>query len=785
MRRLFVASLVWVVSLVMAWAAPVSEQAARQAAMDFVRQQWPALTRGGAVELTRADIEVADGEKPGIFVFNSQKGYVVISGDDELPAVLAYGNGATYDYRTASPALNALLEAYNEAIATKSLTRADVPTHADIAPMVKTKWDQDAPYNAQCPNQYPTGCVATAMAQVMYYHRWPASYDWGKMKTSYGESDTGAAADAVAKLMADCGDKVFMKYAEGSSSAANREPSEALRYDFGYAETTEYVERFLFTNKAWDALIYGELKAKRPVMYFGQSVSSGKGESGHAFVVDGYEAKGGLGYYHVNWGWGGSSDDYFLLSSLNPRYQYTGGNAGSSGYSYSQCAVIGIQPAAEPMAYTTRLSVEEVSIKDDAGSYSRSSTAENFPAFGVKFSFFNTRKPEVERQYDLGLALYQDRKLVKMIFEHDTKEWCNQVYGTDGLPYNKGIAASVSGIAIGADLPDGTYQLRMMSRETGKSDWTWAQKAVQAYVEFNISGTKMTTTTYGNADYVAPSDFQINSVKVSDNPQVGRMMKITINLTDKNATNNSPVFLWGNASISAGSDTYQLLAGGGTNLEAGETGEVILDYTPQRAGEFTFVLSGSKNNCDTKLYTFTANVAEASQADVDISIGKVMADGAGEPTGKVRTVGGQRLKGTIALTNLGTETYDNDVQVCLLSNTKERGTYYLVKYQNASARIAVGQTAEIPYDFNDLESDLYYGIMVFALERGEWKALAEKLSYDVIFHLTGGSGISAVEAVGADADVYNLNGVRMGKASELESLPKGVYIINQKKIMKR
>ena len=75
--------------------------------------------------------------------------------------------------------------------------------------------------------------------------------------------------------------------------------------------------------------------------------------------------------------------------------------------------------------------------------------------------------------------------------------------------------------------------------------------------------------------------------------------------------------------------------------------------------------------------------------------------------------------------------------------------------------------------------------MVFALERGEWKALAEKLSYDVIFHLTGGSGISAVEAVGADADVYNLNGVRMGKASELESLPKGVYIINQKKIMKR
>lgn len=783
MKRILITTFVWIVGLVTTLAAPVSEQAAKRAAMDFLRQQGAATTRGEAIVLTRAVTEVADGEDAGIFVFNSPSGYVVMSADDDLPAVLAYGRGTPYDSQTAPPALQALLEAYHVGIATKAFTRADVPTHSDVAPLVKAKWNQRAPFSNLCPEGCPTGCVATAMAQVMHYHQWPASYNWSQMKTSYSDTDTGAAADAVAKLMADCGEKVFMKYGKESSSAKSHLVSEALRYDFGYAETTEFVPRYVYTAKAWDALIYGEVAAKRPVLYSGNSVSSGRGEVGHEFVIDGYEVKGGAGYYHVNWGWGGSSDDYFLLSALNPKYQYTGGNAGSSGYSYVQYAVIGIQPAVEPLEKTTRFSVERVSIKDDKGSYTRTSTSADFPAFTVRFSYFNTMYPEKAREYDYAIALYQDRKLVKILRQDALKDAVKEVYGTDALEFNKGIILGRS-VTFGSGLSDGKYQIRILSRESGTTAWTWGQKAFAAYVEVNISGTTMTTTTYGNVSARAPYSFDIHSVKVSEEPQVGKPMAITINLTDKNESSNAPVFVWGNASIEAGVDTYQLLAGGGTNLDPGARGEVTLEYTPQRSGTFNFVVSGSAENCDTKLYTFSVEVADMSMADVEISFDKVMVDGAGEPNGVIRKVAGQRLSGKVSLTNNGTETYNDILQVYLYHNTEAKGTYHAVNYQIVSVKLAVGKSVDVAFDFDGLNVDEYYGIIVYAKERGEGKKL-NGLNSDNIFKITGGTGIAAVEVDEEDADVYNLNGVRVGKASELKTLPKGIYIIHgQKRVVK-
>lgn len=783
MKKILITTFVWIVGLVTTLAAPVSEQAAKCAAMDFLRQQGAATTRGEAIELTRAVTEVADGEDAGIFVFNSPSGYVVMSADDDLPAVLAYGRGTPYDSQTAPPALQALLEAYHVGIATKAFTRADVPTHSDVAPLVKAKWNQRAPFNNLCPEGCPTGCVATAMAQVMHYHQWPASYNWSQMKTSYSDTDTGAAADAVAKLMADCGEKVYMKYGKESSSAKSHLVSEALRYDFGYAETTEFVPRYVYTARSWDALIYSEVAAKRPVLYSGNSVSSGKGESGHEFVIDGYEVKGGVGYFHVNWGWGGSSDDYFLLSALNPKYQYTGGNAGSSGYSYVQYAVIGIQPAAEPMEKTTRFSVERVSIKDDTGSYTRTSKSADFPAITVRFSYFNTMYPEKAREYDYAIALYQDRKLVKILRQDALKDAVKEVYGTDALEFNKGIILGRS-VTFGSGLSDGKYQIRILSRESGTTAWTWGQKAFAAYVEVNISGTTMTTTTYGNVLARAPYSFDIHSVKVSEEPQVGKPMSITINLTDKNESSNAPVFVWGNASIEAGVDTYQLLAGGGTNLDPGARGEVTLEYTPQRSGTFNFVVSGSAENCDTKLYTFSVEVADMSMADVEISFDKVMVDGAGEPNGVIRKVVGQRLSGKVSLTNNGTETYNDILQVYLYHNTEAKGTYHAVNYQIVSVKLAVGKSVDVAFDFDGLNVDEYYGIIVYAKERGEGKKL-NGLNSDNIFKITGGTGIAAVEVDDDDADVYNLNGVRVGKASELKTLPKGIYILHgQKRVVK-
>ena len=242
MKRFLLSTLVWVFGLLMAVAAPINEQTAKRAAQDFMKHQLPALTRGETVELSRAITGVADGDDAGIFVFNAQKGFVVISGNDELPTVLAYSNGDAYDAQTAPPAMKAMLEAYHHAAKTTANTRVSVPTHADISPLIKTKWDQDAPYNLQTPKgssveHCPTGCLATALAQIMYYHQYPDGFEWSKMKTSYKSTDTGDEVNAVAKLMADVGEKLFMDYGDFESSARFIDACEALRYDYGYSET--------------------------------------------------------------------------------------------------------------------------------------------------------------------------------------------------------------------------------------------------------------------------------------------------------------------------------------------------------------------------------------------------------------------------------------------------------------------------------------------------------------------------------------------------------------------
>lgn len=783
MKRFLLTSFVWVVCLLMIVAAPVNEQAAKQTALDFMKRQMSALTRGEVMELTRAVTGVADGDDAGIYVFNAQKGFVVISANDDLPAVLAYSNGEPYDAKKAPEAMKLMLKAYHTAATTKVYTRADVPTHDNVAPLTKTMWDQNAPYNKYCPSGCPTGCVATAMAQVMYYHKCPASYDWDKMNTSYSSTDTGEAADAVARLMSDVGEAVFMEYTVSGSSAYNLDACEALRYDFGYAETTEYVQREAFTAQAWDALVYGELAASRPVILGASSISSANGNEGHAFILDGYEVKSGTGYYHINWGWGGRSDDYFLLSVLNPSNQYTGGNAGSSGYSIGQTAIIGIQPAETPMEKTTRLWAYNVHIDKDKGTYTRTSTSDDFPALVMYLDCYNNAKPEAAREYDIAIALYKGHELVQILDQAPLKAVVQYVYGTDALGYRSGILNLDADVSFGSGLADGTYQLRVLSRESGKTDWAWAFCAVHNYVEVVISGTTMKTTTYGLPRTPEVSDFTINSVNVSGSKKVGEPLKITINLTDKNQIGNMPIYLWGNASLSAGSDSYQLLTGGGCNLDPNETGEMTLEYTPQRAGEFKFILSGSMSKYDTPLYTFTENISGMyllSELIID--------DSEPQPIG-LNNLSGTTLKGVARIYNYGSDPFDDNIYLDLGETASLENKFSLVSNNNVKTTIAVGQSVDLPINITDLKANYYYVLLLSIQENGKKKYLnADEngyFNYSNIYHTGEDTGIGIIPVDTPDADVYNMQGVRLGKASGLKTLPKGLYIINKKKIINR
>ena len=315
-----------------------------------------------------------------VFANGEDKGFTIVSGDDRMPEVVGYSAQGTYDPDHLPANYVGFMKAYQETVeallkgdaqvsgglAEARQWRAERAGSAAVAPLLGgIKWNQGAPYNKMCPlydgtNRSVTGCVATAMAQVMMYYQYPkelkttikayntqtygiqipeissgATYDWDNMLPDYSKSDYNSAqADAVAKLMYHCGAAVKMDY--GPLSGANVTPAILATY-FGYdADLMQDLTRTVFTLQQWMTLIDNELKAKRPILYSGQA-----SDGGHEFVCDGSDGKG---LYHINWGWGGYQDGYFDLTILQPQKGGAGSGSAVDGYNRNCSMIIGIAP---------------------------------------------------------------------------------------------------------------------------------------------------------------------------------------------------------------------------------------------------------------------------------------------------------------------------------------------------------------------------------------------------------------------------------------------------------
>lgn len=321
--------------------------------------------------------ETASGEA-AYYVFTNAAGTLFVSADDVALPLLGYSDSANFDPNNIPPQLKWWLDQYSAEIEwaskyalpriiTNGPTEQSEETQTSmeaISPLLTSLWDQEAPFNNYCPNlngvRTVTGCVATAMAQVMYYFKWPKtevpalSYTWNgitlessavtlkwdNMLPSYNGSYSSAEGDAVAALMQAAGYSVKMDYntaANGGSSAISSDVRNALINTFGYDVTANFLTRDYYETEEWEQIIYDNLKNVGPVYYKGRGSAGG-----HAFVCDGYD---GAGKYHMNWGWGGMSDGYFVLSALNPGALGTGGGGG--GFNSDQGAIIGIQTPKE------------------------------------------------------------------------------------------------------------------------------------------------------------------------------------------------------------------------------------------------------------------------------------------------------------------------------------------------------------------------------------------------------------------------------------------------------
>lgn len=338
--------------------AELSPDAALARALDNSRHRLPA--KSATYKLSKT-ISRVDNSAASLYVFsNTNKGFIVTTADDRLPAVLGYSDAA-FEADNIPPALEWWLSEYaiqaEHVLSQPQQEKAPVfrVQRNNIAPLVHSTWDQGDPYNLQCPSwdgkHSVTGCIATAMAQVMNYHEWPnkgvgsnsysttynnqsqtvslnfgeSSFDWDNMLDDYSEDASTEQKNAVAQLMYACGVASNMAYGLSASSSTIYDCHKAMISYFNYDKGIRLYPRNYYGINDWEDLIYGQLKDYGPVIYTGVNSTIG-----HAFICDGYRD----GYFHFNWGWSGISDGYFLLNLLDPAEQGIGGSF--DGYNLSQ-----------------------------------------------------------------------------------------------------------------------------------------------------------------------------------------------------------------------------------------------------------------------------------------------------------------------------------------------------------------------------------------------------------------------------------------------------------------
>jgi len=359
------------------YGGPVDAEKAREIAASFWNNNTTLRTSGelqlipeaGMARAASRNTATANDVQYYIFSTTEKRGFVIISGDDRLAPIVGYSDNCNIDEMP--PALAEWLSEYSSYVDEVRAGTAEPQLHSTtttegtaIAPMLKTSWNQSAPYNNFCPKigtqTPPTGCTATAMAQDMKFHEWPASpkraiswnnnitgktetiditknvYDWDNMLPHYRNGYTQAQADAVAQLMVDVGKAIQSNYDLSGTGSNEVSAARGLVNVFDYSPEIKVIKRNEYTYDEFISIVRENLEARQPIVHTGHGQSY---EAGHAFVCDGIDKDNLL---HIDWGWDGAYNGYFDIGSMAPGGSGIGG--GQDRYNVGQAMIVNIRP---------------------------------------------------------------------------------------------------------------------------------------------------------------------------------------------------------------------------------------------------------------------------------------------------------------------------------------------------------------------------------------------------------------------------------------------------------
>lgn len=707
-----------------------------------------------------------------VFSIGSQKGFVIASADDRTEPIFGYTMNGKFDKANLPEGLCDLLSYYAKELqlleqrgetATHLATRAG-NNRTPIEQLMETRWNQGMPYNNNCPmdgeDRSVTGCVATAMAQIMYYHKSPqntlakpieayttetkkiqcealepTSFEWEIMLPSYQDNLQKESEEAVAKLMRYVGQSVMMDYSARGSSATDGNCVSALSYYFGY-KGMKSVHRSDYAYEEWNDLIYNELKNNRPVYYSAATQS----RSGHAFVCDGYKEGD---FFHINWGWGGMSDGYYRLSVLRPNQAGIGGNADA--YALNQDAIIGIKPATE--AETTPIVLTAYQLKMNPSTITRNNKTSDFNGMNLSVMFTNRCGTDFDGK--IGVGLFKDNKLVSVLVETD-QQYSNDPYTASGMDF--------SGVSFGEGLDNGAYQLKAIYQVDGETEWKVSEDGDKKRIDITITDTQLKQTTADNRPKL-----EVKEVKMKGSKEIGVPLTLTLTVENKGGDCNEE---W---NFYLDNEKVAIV---GAYIAANATNSIEIIIKPQKEGTLSYYL---KRPDGSKLYTGTIEVGH--YANKELPKIEIMPN-----LGKDETIEAPTLTGTIIVSNNEAETYADGIDLVLFK--KEKGTNLgdVVETYQIDQEITGNTTVTLPFTFNSIEEGASY--FIFAWEyRNNTRHLAGKtFAYKAKF-LPSGIGSTEKTARQDHLPIYNLSGVKVGTDwKTLQHLPKGVYIIGGKKV---
>ena len=361
---------VFLLSAVSLFAGPIGEQRARQIAENFFASH-STRSISGAITLEWAGDSIGAKSAEGsalntslMYIYNrgNKDGFVVVAGDSNVTPIIAYSLDTTLDTSNMAEATETILDAWcrqvesaRQAAKPISGTAMRAAMRSNDAVRYETAlWNQNAPFCYEAPvidGYYSaTGCVATAMSIICYYHRWPErgvgttpayeytdaygytrnvaantlgrTYNYDNMLMNYNNGYTEAQGKAVAALMKDMGTSVYMQYHPEGSGAYPTDVIKAFSTYFGYSKSIQLVFGVNYSAEEWSDIVRENIRNYGPT-YFSASSDNG----GHAFVADGFDSGD---YFHFNFGWGGYGNGYFLLPSIE--------------YYMNQKIILGLEP---------------------------------------------------------------------------------------------------------------------------------------------------------------------------------------------------------------------------------------------------------------------------------------------------------------------------------------------------------------------------------------------------------------------------------------------------------